>query len=294
MRKGTMALATAAALAGGMGAGGTCSQEDLQYNLFRNPGFEEGDAHWSFGRGWGPLPEAEKADHIEIRTDGPKAGRRYLRVKNEGKTFISVAPADRIRFQAGRTYQVSWWSRGWAPRAGHEQGSNRLHISGAGVPEYTGDFPYTSEDWTYHEYGFTATRAGEGRVSFWVWGGGHCDVDNLMVRPSFWSTDKDRNAASPGEVVKIAFDMAGRDATPAAVAYRITAPDGRELLGGKIEGRTPLRKELEFSARSPGCYRLTSEAKTPGGVFRDTLTICIKAPKGGLDGVKAFWEDQGK
>ncbi len=291
----TAVRGAAAALAAALwAAAGARGQEDIQHSLFKNSGFEEGEAGWKFGQGWGPLPVAEKGRHIEIRTDGPKAGRRYLRVRNDKKPFISLSSVDRIGFQAGRTYKVSWWSRGWASSVGHEQGSNRLHISGAGGPEYTGDFPYKSEDWTYHEYGFTAARTGEGHVSFWVWGNGHCDVDNLMIRRSFWSTDKERNAAFPGEAVKIAFDMAGREPAPATVSYRITTPDGKDLKSGKIEGRTPLRKELEFSAPSPGCYTLTAEVKTPGGSFRDTLLFVVKAPKGGFDGVKDFWESQGK
>lgn len=282
------------AAAGLLGEGLAPAREDVQYSLFANSGFEEGEAGWTFGLGWDPLPEAEKARCIEVRSDGPRAGRRYLRVRNGGKQHISVTPAEAIQFQAGVSYRVSWWSRGWAERVGHEQGSNRLHLSGAGGPEYTEDFPYKAESWTYHEYEFTASRTGEGRVSFWVWGNGHCDIDNLMVRRSFWSTGRARDAARPGETVKVFFDMAGREPAPAAVSWRLSAPDGREIRNGRIEGRTPLRKDLEFSFPSSGFYVLESEAKTPGGTFRDSLGIAVLAPKGGLEGVEAFWESRGK
>ncbi len=104
-------------------------------------------------------------------------------------------------------------------------------------------------------------------------------------------------AAHPGVCAIRAASPAPADTPFLANTTCDPAPAGTttaSLKSGKIEGRTPLRKELEFSAPSPGCYTLTAEVKTPGGSFRDTLLFVVKAPKGGFDGVKDFWESQGK
>ena len=263
--------------------------EDASLSMFRNSGFEAGLDGWSFSKGWSKMDEATRGRAVEVRTDGAKSGRSYLRVTNHGKRdFYGVQQG--VQFEADTVYKISWWVRGRAQSTGHEKGGTRLRIWGYGGPEYTGDTSYDAGEWTYHEHTIHSTRRARGGVALWVWPDGHCDIDDLAIRKAFWRTNKEHNATAPGEPIGLVFEMSRGDGARARVTYRILDSNRKVVREERFEGVPPLSKEVVFESDTTGFYRLESRVKTRGGELEDTLGICVLARAGGLAGVRAFWQ----
>ena len=136
--------------------------EDIGYSMLKNSGFEQGLEGWKFSNGWSAMNEEVRAIAIEVRSDGARAGEKYMRVTNQQNSgFYGVEQA--VKFEPNTMYKISWWSRGQSKQKGNEKGSNRLRMWGYGGPEYGGDAPYTTAEWTYHEHTLYSTSGGTGR-----------------------------------------------------------------------------------------------------------------------------------
>lgn len=260
--------------------------EDINYSIFNNAGFEQGLEGWKFSDGWNALKEDTAAQVLEIRTDGAKAGGKYLRVKNErDKGFYGVQ--QEVKFEPNTAYRITWWSRGTAKKVGQEQGSNRLRFWGYGGPEYSSDIPYKAKDWEYHEYTIYATRKATGGVSLWVWPNGHCDIDNFTVRKAFWTADK--SSVDPGQTVTFNMDMSGQKSESVKIEYQITTSEGQTLKSDSFSGTTPLKRAVTYALPQVGYYKLLATAKTPAGTFKDEVAVSVTSPLSGIEAVQREW-----
>lgn len=268
-------------------AGGTArAQDDIGYSLLKNSGFEDGLTGWDFSKGWGKMDDALRAKAVELRTDGAKSGKQYLRITNDQpKEFLALGQS--LKFEPNTTYTISWWTRGKAKAVGQEQGGTRMQINGYGGPEYTTDVSYNDKEWAYHSMSIFATQGGNGGFRFWVWPAGYCDIDNLMIRKSFWRSDK--LSYTPGETIKFSFGMASQKPEPVEVQYQLTTSDGKPVKADKFQGVTPLTRDVPVPAAGPGYYILKATASTPAGTLEDKLGVCVISPVGGMEAVRQLW-----
>jgi hypothetical protein len=247
-----------------------------------NPGFEEGDAEWTFTRGWQPCPDEVKVRNVEVRTDGPREGKQYLRIKNDldGDAFIGLQK--KLTWEPDTIYTLSWWTRGHSNQRGF-----RIRIEGSGSPQDAYDAPYASSTWIRHEYSFHCSSKGNGWIALWVWPtDGYCDIDAFAIRKAFWKADKPSYA--PGETATLNFTMAGQGGPrDVVVDYRLLAPDGKALTQGRFQGSTPLTKSIDVPLATPGYYQLRS---TANNVWRDTVGFCVLAERDGEPALQALWQ----
>jgi hypothetical protein len=285
------------------------AEEDIAFSLFKNPGFEgaaqpavkgqgkQARLHldgWNIAFGWGDYEVEQVKQKIEVRSDGAKDGKQYLRVRNPQKEkFLGLA--QEVQWEAGAAYKLSFWSRG--PGKG---GCNiRLRIENYGGPADAKDLPATElagkdGGWAYHEYSFLASVSRGGYLSLWCWEGESVDLDNVMLRKSFWSTDKKLNATEPGQPIALKLSMKSEAPQTVGGSYQVLAPDGKELQAGKIEGATPLQKDFPFTPAKPGYYTVRSSLKTAKGSFEDSVGVVVVAAEGGLEGLEAFRRAAGR
>lgn len=258
--------------------------ESVIFSDSKNAGFEDGLDDWVITKGWGEAPADVQERNIEIRSDGAKQGKTYLRVKNDlgGNEFIGIQK--KVSWEPDTVYKVSWWTRGFSSKRGW-----RLRVEGSGSPSDAMDGPYTSEDWTYHEYSFYCNTKRGGYVSLWIWPtDGHCDLDGFTIRKAFWKADK--SEYMPGSTATLNFGMASQaGAQNVKVSYTLLAPDGKELKAGSFEGRTPLKQSVKVTVDTPGYYMLKSVATSGGDELTDTVGFCVLSPADGEDALKALW-----
>lgn len=285
-----LTLLALAALAGGQELS-VGSDAAITYSLFSNSGFEQGLEGWSVGRGWGAMDDALRDSALEIRTDGAKQGQRYLRVTNRDPENRFYGIQQDVRWEPNTVYTISFWTRGKG-RSGHERGANRLRMWGYGGPEYGGDVPYDTPEWTYHEHVLYSAGGGSGGVALWTWPAnsetGYCDIDGFVIRKAFWRSDTD--AAEPGKPVTFSFDMQGRQPEAVQVEYTIASSGGQAIAQESFEGSTPLQREVRFVPPQVGYYVFRGTARTAGGELSDTLGLAVVSPVRGMDAVRRQWE----
>lgn len=273
-----IALAIIPALALGQQAG---SADPTDLSVLDNSGFEAGIDNWDFTLGWGRMEESKRNEVIEVRSDDPAAGQRYLRVTNrEDSGFIGVG--QRLRWQANRVYTISWQTRGRAETVGRERGSNRLRITGYAGPEYTGDTPYATDEWTSHTHTVYSDAERDGQFWFWVWPDGVCDIDNLVIREAFWRTSQ--TSYTPGEQIALILSPPG-GMSRSTIAV---ATGSGEVLREETVTETSGEQRVQLTALPVGYYKVHAETVVRGRTIVDDLWICVIAETGGIEAVRQW------
>lgn len=284
--------------------------EPIEYSILDNSDFETGGklevdgegkssrtsfGGWDIRYGWGSKGNADKIQElVSVEKGDAVSGNQSIRIKNPGGAYLALYQS--VKCKVGDSFKLSW-----SMKASDVDNMPfvRIRHYRFGGPEYAlQDFRPETKDWKTYSINFDALTDGTGQLDFWIMSGKDEDawlqIDNIMLRKGFWSSDKEANAVAVGDTINMKVNVNGKDGQTddITVDYKILTPLGKLHKEGGFSGALPLEETLSLIFDKPGSYTLESVTKTPTGNLTDTVPISVITSKGGIEGIRDFRQNR--